>query len=110
MGNTIYSQKTFPTRSINTSEYELLTAMERAEGTLLTASTLGESLRRAGMTFLVVSAASFGFSFLLNHPLDNGAINQPGRHSARGSEGARGEGARVVCRGGAQRRAQLMAG
>ena len=77
MGNTIYSQKTFPTRSINTSDYELLTAMERAEGTLLTAPTLGESLRRAGRTFLVVSAGSSGSSFLLNHPLHNGAIINP---------------------------------
>lgn len=74
MGNTVYSEKTFPAEGINTSEYEELEAMEKAEGRLLTAPTLGESLQRAGRRFLVISAGSSGSAKLLNHPVYNGAV------------------------------------
>jgi predicted AlkP superfamily pyrophosphatase or phosphodiesterase len=77
MGNTIYSERTFPAKGLNTSEYEQLEAMEKAEGHLLTAPTLGESLQRAGKKFLVISAGSSGSALLLNHPVYNGAVINP---------------------------------
>ena len=77
MGNTIYSEKTFPTKGIDTSVQEQLAAMETAEGRLLTAPTLGESLDRAGKKLLVISAGSTGSAFLLNHPLYKGAVINP---------------------------------
>src|SRR5690348_16782777 len=56
LGNTVYSEKTFPAKGLNTSEFEQLEAMERAEGRLLTAPTMGEFLQRAGKRFVVFSA------------------------------------------------------
>ena len=60
MGNTIYSEKTFPGKGLDTSEQPQLAAMEKAEGQLLTAPTLGEALDRAGKKMLVISAGSTG--------------------------------------------------
>jgi hypothetical protein len=77
MGNTIYSEKTFPGKGINTSDYEQLEAMEKAEGQLLTAPTLNEMLTAAGKTMLVISAGSSGSSKLLNYPLKTGAVINP---------------------------------
>jgi arylsulfatase A-like enzyme len=77
LGNTVYSEKAFPGKTVDTSEYEQLEAMERAEGKLLTAPTLGESLERAGKKLLVVSAGSTGSALLLNHPLHGGAVINP---------------------------------
>jgi predicted AlkP superfamily pyrophosphatase or phosphodiesterase len=77
LGNTVYSQKTFATKGVDTSNYEELEAMDRAEGALLTAPTLGEALERAGRKLLVVSAGSSGSALLLNHPLHGGAIIHP---------------------------------
>ena len=77
LGNTIYSERTFPTKGINTSEYAELEAMLDAEGHLLTAPTLGDALQRAGKRFDVFSAGSSGSAMLLNHPLYNGAVINP---------------------------------
>ena len=77
MGNTIYSEKTFPGKGLDTSEQPQLAAMEKAEGQLLTAPTLGEALDRAGKKMLVISAGSTGSAFLLNHQLRNGAVIHP---------------------------------
>lgn len=77
LGNTIYSERTFPTRGINTSEWEQLDAMFKAEGRLLTAPTLGAALQRAGKRFDVFSAGSSGSAMLLNHPVGNGAVINP---------------------------------
>jgi predicted AlkP superfamily pyrophosphatase or phosphodiesterase len=77
LGNTVYSQKAFPARGVDTSNYEELEAMEKAEGRLLTAPTLGEALQRAGKKLLVVSAGSTGSALLLNHPLSGGAVINP---------------------------------
>lgn len=68
LGNTIYSEQTFPTKGINTSEYTELQAMEKAEGVLLTAPTLGTTLQKAGKTLTIFSAGSSGASFLLGSP------------------------------------------
>ena len=45
MGNTVYSEKTHPTQGVNTSEADQLQLMEKAEGRLLTAQTLGAVLQ-----------------------------------------------------------------
>ncbi|MGC4084405.1 MAG: alkaline phosphatase family protein [Vicinamibacterales bacterium] len=77
LGNTVYSEKTFPTKGVNTSDHEQLLAMERAEGRLQTAATLGSALQAAGRRFIVVSAGSSGSALLLNHPVYNGAVINP---------------------------------
>jgi arylsulfatase A-like enzyme len=74
MGNTVFSEKVFPTRGLNTSDSEQLLAMEKAEGRLLTAPTFGQMLERAGKRFVVFSAGSSGSALLLNHPVYNGAV------------------------------------
>lgn len=68
LGNTIYSEKTFPTKGINTSEYTELEAMEKAEGVLLTAPTLATTLQKAGKRFALFSAGSSGAAKLLGSP------------------------------------------
>lgn len=77
LANTIYSEKTFPTKGLNTSDHEQLLAMEKAEGQLQTAPTLGSALRASGRKFLVISAGSPGSALLLNHPVYNGAVINP---------------------------------
>src|SRR4051812_31612099 len=77
MGNTVYSEKTFPTRGLNTAQADELQSMERAEGQLLTATTLGAILRQAGRKFAVFSAGSSGSAMLLNHPVYDGAVINP---------------------------------
>jgi arylsulfatase A-like enzyme len=77
MGNTVYSEKTFPARGLNTAQADELQQMERAEGQLLTAATLGAILRQAGRTFAVFSAGSSGSAMLLNHPVYGGAVINP---------------------------------
>lgn len=77
MSNTMYSEKTFPTRGLNTSDYRELDAMEHAEGHLLTAPSLGQTLEKAGKKLLVISAGSSGSAKLLNHPVGSGAVIHP---------------------------------
>jgi arylsulfatase A-like enzyme len=77
MGNTVYSEKVYPSQGLNTSQADQLQLMEKAEGTLLTAPTLGASLQRAGMKFVVFSAGSNGSALLLNHPVYDGAVINP---------------------------------
>jgi len=77
LGNSVYSEKAFPTRGVDTSKFEDLEAMLRAERTLLTAPTLGEALQTAGKRLDVFSAGSSGSAMLLNHPLRNGSIINP---------------------------------
>jgi arylsulfatase A-like enzyme len=78
LGNTVYSPATFPTKGVNTSSHEELEAMAKAEGTLLTAPTLGRLLEQAGKRLVVLSAGSSGSAYLLSHPLAaNGAVVNP---------------------------------
>jgi arylsulfatase A-like enzyme len=77
MSNTMYSEKAFPTRGLNTSDYRELEAMEKAEGHLLTAPSLGQALEKAGKKLLVISAGSSGSAKLLNHPVSAGAVVHP---------------------------------
>ena len=77
LGNTVYSAATFPAKGVNTSNSDELEAMTRAEGTLLTAPTLGAVLERAGKRLVVFSAGSSGSALLLSHPLAGGAVVNP---------------------------------
>lgn len=77
LGNTIYSERTFATKGINTSEYTELQAMEKAEGVLLTAPTLGATLQKAGKRLTVFSAGSTGASLLLGSPDGAATIVNP---------------------------------
>src|SRR6266446_10402872 len=52
MGNNIYIPTANATKGLDTGDRANLEAVERAEGTLLTAPTLGEILRPAGKTLL----------------------------------------------------------
>jgi arylsulfatase A-like enzyme len=74
MGNTIYIPKANATKGLDTGKREDLEAVERADGRLLTAPTLGEMLRPAGKTLLAVSSGSSGVSLLLNHTVATGGI------------------------------------
>jgi arylsulfatase A-like enzyme len=74
MGNIIYSAKANATKGLDTGERENLEAVERAEGTLLTAPTLSEILKPAGKTLLAVSSGSSGSAYLLNHTVATGGI------------------------------------
>ena len=69
LGNTVYSSATFLAKGVNTSLHVELEAMGRAEGTLITAPTLGVLLARAGKRLVVFSAGSSGSALLLSHPL-----------------------------------------
>jgi len=77
MGNIVYSEKVYPAQGLNTSLADQLESMEKAEGHLLTAPTLGASLQRAGRKFVVFSAGSNGSALLLNHPVYDGAVINP---------------------------------
>ena len=74
LGNTIYIPSANATRGLDTGERENLEAVERAEGKLLTAPTLGEILQANGRKLLGVSSGSTGSAYLLNHAATGGAI------------------------------------
>src|SRR5471032_2634441 len=74
LGNTIYIPSVDAIKGLDTGERENLEAVERAEGRLLTAPTLGEILQANGRTLLGVSSGSTGSAYLLNHAATGGAI------------------------------------
>jgi len=75
LGNTIYIPSVSTTKTLDTGEREDLEAVERADGRLLTAPTLGEILRREGRTLLGVSSGSTGSAYLLNHTAGGALIH-----------------------------------
>ena len=77
LGNTIYSEKTFPGKTIDTSQAPQLDAMTKAEGTLLTAPTLATTLQQAGKRFSIFSAGSSGAARLLGAPEGVATIVNP---------------------------------
>lgn len=77
LGNTIYIPAVDARRGLDTAQRTNLEAVERAEGALLTAPTLGEILSRAGKTLLVVSSGTSGAALLLHHKFESGAIVHP---------------------------------
>jgi arylsulfatase A-like enzyme len=74
LGNTIYIPSVDPVRTIDTADHEALLKVAAAEGSLLTAPTLGQMLARAGKRFLVVSSGSSGSALLLSPTEDSGVI------------------------------------
>jgi predicted AlkP superfamily pyrophosphatase or phosphodiesterase len=74
LGNTVFFPKVDPAKFLDTSDRNNLLKIAAAEGRLLTAPTLGESLHAAGRKMLVVSSGSSGSAFLNNHTVSGGAI------------------------------------
>jgi arylsulfatase A-like enzyme len=74
LGNTIYIPKVNETRGLDTGDRETLEAVQKAEGTLLTAPTLGDILSNAGKRLLVGSSGSSGSALLLNYTGGGGVI------------------------------------
>src|SRR5215471_7593880 len=75
LGNTIYVPSVSATKTLDTGERGDLEAVERAEGRLLTAPTLGEILQREGRMLLGVSSGSTGSAYLLNHTAGGAVIH-----------------------------------
>lgn len=74
LGNSVFFPRVDPARFLDTSDRDALLKIAAAEGRLLTAPTLGESLQAAGRKMLVVSSGSGGSALLNNHTLSGGAI------------------------------------
>jgi predicted AlkP superfamily pyrophosphatase or phosphodiesterase len=74
MGNIIYVPSANATKTLDTGERENLEAVERGEGQLLTAPTLGEILKANGRTLLGVSSGGTGSAYLLNHTAVGGGL------------------------------------
>lgn len=74
LGNIIYIPSVNRTAGLDTGERENLEAVERAEGHLLTAPTLGEILQANGRRLAGVSSGSTGSAYLLNHTISGGAL------------------------------------
>ena len=74
LGNSVFIPKVAPSRFLDTADRAALLAIGKAEGQLLTAPTLAESLQQARHRLLVVSSGSAGSAFLLNHTVAGGAI------------------------------------
>jgi predicted AlkP superfamily pyrophosphatase or phosphodiesterase len=74
MGNSVFFPKVEPGAFLDTGDRDNLLKIAAAEGRLLTAQTMGESLQQAGRRMLVVSSGSSGSAFLNNHTVSGGAI------------------------------------
>jgi arylsulfatase A-like enzyme len=74
LGNTIYIPAVDPAKGIDTGSREVLEAVQREDGRLLTAPSLGEILEQAGKKLIVVGSGTSGAAFLLNHTVGSGAI------------------------------------
>jgi predicted AlkP superfamily pyrophosphatase or phosphodiesterase len=74
LGNSVYVPRVDPSRFLDTADRAALVKVAAAEGSLLTAPTLSQSLEAAGQRLLVVSSGSAGSAFLLNHTISGGAI------------------------------------
>lgn len=77
LGNTVFFPKVDATKFLDTADRASLLKIADAEGRLLTAPTLAESLQAAGRKLLVVSSGSSGSAFLNNPTLAGGAILHP---------------------------------
>ncbi len=74
LGNTIYIPAVSPTKVLDTGERDNLESVQRAEGHLLTAPTLGELLQQHGRALLGVSSGSTGSAYLLNNAATSGIV------------------------------------
>jgi arylsulfatase A-like enzyme len=73
LGNTVFFPRVSPA-FLDTSDRNNLLAITKAEGRLLTAPTIGETLQPLGRRMLVVSSGSTGSAFLNNHTVAGGAV------------------------------------
>src|SRR5687767_499142 len=75
LGNAVFFPRVDANRFLDTGQR---TELERIQldqdGVLLTAATLGETLRANGRKMLAVGAGTTGSAFLLNHTVSGGAI------------------------------------
>ncbi len=74
LGNNVFFPRVDPAKPLDTAERSNLLKIADTEKRLLTAKTMGESLREAGRKMLVVSSGSSGSAFLNNHTVAGGAI------------------------------------
>jgi Type I phosphodiesterase / nucleotide pyrophosphatase len=74
MGNSVFFPQVEPAKFLDTADRSNLLRIAEAEGRLLTAPTIGESLQKAGRKMLVVSSGSSGSALLNNHTVSGGAI------------------------------------
>lgn len=74
LGNTVYVPSAHATQSLDTGERDNLELIQRTDGRLLTASSLGEILQQSGMTFVAIGSGTSGAAFVLNPVAGNGAI------------------------------------
>ena len=74
LGNSVFFPSVDAATSLDTADRNNLLKIIEAEKRLLTAPTIGESLRTAGRKMLVVSSGSSGSAFLNNHTVAGGAI------------------------------------
>lgn len=74
LGNAIYIPSVSGTRVLDTGAREDLQEVERAEGHLLTAPSLGEILEGAGKKLLAVGSGTTGSAYVLNQAATNRAI------------------------------------
>jgi predicted AlkP superfamily phosphohydrolase/phosphomutase len=79
MGNTVYFPIVDKKKGLNTGDYtDLHKISEATHGHLLTATTLGEELQKAGARMMVFSSGSTGQALMQNHTVSGGAIINPG--------------------------------
>jgi predicted AlkP superfamily pyrophosphatase or phosphodiesterase len=74
LGNSVFFPRVNSAAFLDTADRAALQRVAAAEGRLLTAPTLAESLQAAGRRLLVVSSGSAGSALLLNHTGAGGAI------------------------------------
>ncbi len=79
MGNTVYFPNVDKKKGLNTGEStDLVKIVDATNGHLLTATTLGEVLQKAGSKMMVFSSGSTGQAFMQNHTVSGGAIVNTG--------------------------------
>lgn len=79
MGNTVFFPQVNKVKGLDTGEAEELNKINKATGGhLLTTTSLGEILQKAGEKMMVFSSGSTGQALLQNHTVSGGAILNPG--------------------------------
>ena len=75
LGNSVFFPRVDARRFLDTGQRSDLERIQRdQDGVLLTAPTLGETLRAHGKKMLAIGAGTTGSVFLLNHTVSGGAI------------------------------------
>lgn len=75
MGNTVYFPQVDEVKGLNTGDHTALNKIaEATNGHLLTTTSLGEALHKAGARMMVFSSGSTGQALLQNHTIGDGAV------------------------------------